>query len=522
MSGARRWAVGAVACVVLSALGLVSVPARASTPAWVRPGRTVNVMMLGDSITVGQAGAFARVAGDLSAMNARFVGSQGSEPARHEGHGGWCINPSGAACIFPGNAFTGGSLFAGVSDWLPAHQPDVVVVLAGINDRFTLGLSDQQTADRVGQLVDRVAVLRPDALVLVSKLATGADRMGIGVNTAFNAALDAMVATRQASGRSIASFDAYGPLTAADFPSGVPGIYDSHPLASGYQKMGTHLVDTLRPYLASSGTVATTTTAPGTNPPSGGTAPSSSCRTSASYVLLGASGRTWAFGTAGSLSSTIPILPGAVDITTTPNRDGGWVVDRRGTAAAFGAAPAIGPAPALGVGESIVSVSSTATGRGAWLFSDLGRVFPLGDARSHGDLSGTRLNAPILDSVASPSGDGYWMVAADGGVFAFDVPFVGSMGGQRLNAPVRSLVPTCDGRGYWLVASDGGVFAFGAPFVGSMGGRPLNRPIRAMVASGAGYLLVGEDGGVFAFGTPFAGSLGERPPDDVIVSLAVS
>jgi hypothetical protein len=28
-------------------------------------------------------------------------------------------------------------------------------------------------------------------------------------------------------------------------------------------------------------------------------------------------------------------------------------------------------------------------------------------------------------------------------------------------------------RGYYLVAADGGIFSFGAPFLGSMGGKPL-------------------------------------------------
>jgi hypothetical protein len=40
-----------------------------------------------------------------------------------------------------------------------------------------------------------------------------------------------------------------------------------------------------------------------------------------------------------------------------------------------------------------------------------------------------------------------------------------------------------DGSGYWEVASDGGLFAFNAPFLGSTGGMPLNRPVVGMATS---------------------------------------
>jgi hypothetical protein len=78
--------------------------------------------------------------------------------------------------------------------------------------------------------------------------------------------------------------------------------------------------------------------------------------------------------------------------------------------------------------------------------------------------------------------------------------------------------------GYWLVAADGGVFSFGAPFLGSTGSIHLNRPVVGVESEiGTGYRFVASDGGVFPFGTStFLGSLGNMPPSHVVVGIAPS
>jgi hypothetical protein len=144
-----------------------------------------------------------------------------------------------------------------------------------------------------------------------------------------------------------------------------------------------------------------------------------------------------------------------------------------------------------------------------------------------GSMAGTPLVAPIVSSAATPDRGGYWEVAADGGVFTFgDARYFGSLGGLRLNRPIVGMAPTADGGGYWLVASDGGVFAFGdAHFLGSAGSIHLNKPIVAMAASpdGRGYWLVASDGGVFTFGgLTFLGSMGGRALNQPIVSAAAT
>jgi hypothetical protein len=78
---------------------------------------------------------------------------------------------------------------------------------------------------------------------------------------------------------------------------------------------------------------------------------------------------------------------------------------------------------------------------------------------------------------ADPATGGYWLVASDGGVFAFNAPFLGSMGGQSINQPIVAMASDPVTGGYWLAAADGGIFAFGAPFLGSLGGTKLGHPI---------------------------------------------
>jgi hypothetical protein len=43
------------------------------------------------------------------------------------------------------------------------------------------------------------------------------------------------------------------------------------------------------------------------------------------------------------------------------------------------------------------------------------------------------------------------------------------MGGKHLDEPIVGIATDADGVGYWMAASDGGIFAFNAPFLGSSG-----------------------------------------------------
>jgi hypothetical protein len=97
----------------------------------------------------------------------------------------------------------------------------------------------------------------------------------------------------------------------------------------------------------------------------------------------------------------------------------------------------------------------------------------------------------VVGMAADGATGGYWEVASDGGIFAFNAPFLGSMGGKALNAPIGFMAGTPDFAGYRMVGTDGGVFDFGdAQFYGSAAA-PGSSGWDALTATptGGGYWL---------------------------------
>jgi N-acetylmuramoyl-L-alanine amidase len=89
-------------------------------------------------------------------------------------------------------------------------------------------------------------------------------------------------------------------------------------------------------------------------------------------------------------------------------------------------------------------------------------------------MGGRPLAYPVVSMAGDAQTGGYWLVGADGGIFAFDAPFVGSVGGTTLQRAVVGMASTVDGGGYWLTGADGGLYALGdAPFEGAVHVLPL-------------------------------------------------
>ena len=158
-----------------------------------------------------------------------------------------------------------------------------------------------------------------------------------------------------------------------------------------------------------------------------------------------------------------------------------------------------------------VDIATTKDGKGYWIVTTLGQVNAFGDAKFYGSLPNLHAipNAPISAIVATPDNKGYWLIGQNGGVYHFgDAGFYGSLVSRQIHPPtsIEAMAITPDGKGYWLSDFGGQVYAFGdAGFHGSFA-QPKFRtvPFRivgiAATASGKGYWLVTATGGVYAFG----------------------
>lgn len=162
------------------------------------------------------------------------------------------------------------------------------------------------------------------------------------------------------------------------------------------------------------------------------------------------------------------------------------------------------PAP----GEGIVGITALPDGTGYYLTGTAGSALIFGAARYQGSILGVVLNEPGSRLALNPAGTGYAIVARDGGVFAFNAPFLGSTGGSGNPNDVIAIEWTTTGNGYWLADVIGGVFTFGdAVFAGSLPGAGAPDLVSgdsvvdlARSHAGAGYLLLTAQGRIYAFG----------------------
>lgn len=174
------------------------------------------------------------------------------------------------------------------------------------------------------------------------------------------------------------------------------------------------------------------------------------------YFLVGEDGGVFAFGDAvyeGSLPGIGVVANDVSSITSTPDNQGYWVLQRGGQVTNFGTAPnlisgpfSLGPLPNFGGNPYYTSITSTTTGQGYWVLDSIGDVWTYGDASWYGDASNQANAGEVpVSLVGTSDNQGYWIVTANGDIVADgDAQSFGSLPslGVRPNSPIVGAVPT--------------------------------------------------------------------------------
>jgi lysophospholipase L1-like esterase len=221
----------------------------------------IVVMPLGDSITQGASQPSAVPGGYRSPLfsmltNAgyqiRFVGSASDNSsttlsaatnATHEGHGGYTttdmLNNLDANGGTGGN--NGGHWLDGITGTRSAVYPDVILLMAGVNDLGVNQLSATQGLAGLDAVLNKLVAMRPAVRIIVSTLTPY-----IGTNypnreahqVEFNTALPALVASHQAAGHHIQMCDVRTQVSITNAAAMLcsDGV---HPIQAGYNAIAS-------------------------------------------------------------------------------------------------------------------------------------------------------------------------------------------------------------------------------------------------------------------------------------------
>ena len=222
------------------------------------------------------------------------------------------------------------------------------------------------------------------------------------------------------------------------------------------------------------------------------------------YLIVAASGRVYAYGSAHSSSRLVSRHNRIVAIAPSPGDTGYYLVTKLGNVYNFGGAPSYGSTARVRLQSPVSAFATTPDGKGYWLGLANGRVYSFGDARSLSSLSLNPRVRPLVAIVPSPDGKGYYLVTKRGNVYSFgNATWYGSMAHERLSAPVTAFATAADGNGYWLGLANGAVYGYGS--AKSYPRVHLNRRVRPLVAivpslDGEGYYLVTKLGNIYSRG----------------------
>ena len=220
-----------VGSVVLATLLVVAVLPVGALPVGAALTGTVEVMPLGDSITVGVLVSSndtgyrrelwlsqAAAGHTLNFVGSGSTGVPGDFDKRHEGHAGMRAD----------------EIRDGVTGWLNANSADVVLLHIGTND-ISQGQDASSTAIEIGQILNKIKAVDSTTWVIVAKIVPrndGNNDLQLRTND-LNNRIANLVTARSAAGDRVRLVDMNSPLDPADLADRV------HPGDSGYSKMAT-------------------------------------------------------------------------------------------------------------------------------------------------------------------------------------------------------------------------------------------------------------------------------------------
>jgi hypothetical protein len=199
-----------------------------------------RILPLGDSLTsgIGYEGGYrvalfriARAAGKSitftgSLQNGPMLAGGVAFPRHHEGRSGWTIE--GVMATVPHPALM--------------TIPHIVLLHVGTNDVYA-HKSPEQMVERVEQLIERLELAAPQALIAVAEIVPQTDPVLRDRSAAYNAELRRRVDARQARGEHVLVVDQFSGFSTTLLSDGV------HPTQSGYEHLAHVWYAAIAPYL---------------------------------------------------------------------------------------------------------------------------------------------------------------------------------------------------------------------------------------------------------------------------------
>jgi lysophospholipase L1-like esterase len=222
-------------------------------------GMPCKIMPLGDSITFGAQSSGGGYRVDLfrqsliDSKKITFVGrnfngpntvvvngTTTTFPQNHEGYSGYTIDTS--------TAVNRTGISSVVDAALTAGKPHIVLLMIGTND-VNKNLDLANAPARLGNLLDRITTMAPNALLVVAKITpTQTDATNTNVQS-YNNAIPGLVQTRASAGKHIIMVDMYAALTANASYKTAWLFDDLHPNDAGYVVMGQTWYAGIKSYL---------------------------------------------------------------------------------------------------------------------------------------------------------------------------------------------------------------------------------------------------------------------------------